>query len=131
MDLINPPELGTPRGWTNGVVAPAGGRVLFIAGQTGAAAGAAPAGPDFTMQFGRALEKVLRVLDAAGGGPQHVARMTVYVSDLDAYRAARPALGSVWRARMGERYPAMTLVEVSRLLDDGALVEIEATAVLP
>jgi enamine deaminase RidA (YjgF/YER057c/UK114 family) len=131
MDLINPPELGTPRGWTNGVVAPAGGRVLFIAGQTGATSEAPLAGVDFTMQFGRALDKVLRVLEAAGGGPQHVARLTVYVSDLDAYRAARAALGSVWRARMGEQYPAMTLVEVSRLLDEGALVEIEATAVLP
>ncbi len=131
MDLINPPELGEPRGWTNGVVAPAGGRVLFVAGQTGIDGGGASAASDFAAQFDRALEKALTIVQAAGGGPEHVARMTVYVADLDAYRQTRAVLRGVWQRRMGKRYPAMTLVEVSRLLDAGALVELEATAVLP
>ncbi len=131
MEMINPPELGAPRGWTNGVVAPAGGRVLFVAGQTGIDGGGASVASDFATQFDRALEKTLAVVRAAGGGPEHVARMTVYVVDLDAYREARAALRGVWQGRMGKLYPAMALIEVSRLLDAGALVEIEATAVLP
>ncbi len=130
MEDINPGELGEPRGWTNGIVVPAAGRLLFIAGQTGVDATGPAAAADFTAQFDRALAKTVTVLQAAGGATEHVARMTVYVADLDAYRAARSGLRAVWRARMGERYPAMTLVEVSRLLD-GALVEIETTAVLP
>ncbi len=131
MDLINPPELGAPRGWTNGVVAPAAGRLLFIAGQTGVDCAPSGTTADFTAQFDAALAKMLTVLHAAGGSADHIARMTVYVADLDAYRAARSQLRSVGQTRIGQRYPAMTLVEVSRLFDEGALVEIETTAVLP
>jgi enamine deaminase RidA (YjgF/YER057c/UK114 family) len=131
MDPINPPELGEPRGWTNGLAAPAGSRLLFVAGQTAAGTGGGAAAGEFTTQFDAALAKTLKVVEAAGGCAEHVARMTVYVTDLDAYRDARAAIGEKWRARMGRHYPAMTLVEVSRLLDPGALVEIEATAVLP
>ncbi len=131
MKTINPPELGEPRGWTNGIVAPAGSRLLFVAGQTATDAGGRGSGGDFTTQFDAALAKTLKVVEAAGGCPEHVARMTIYVTDLDAYRNARAAIGEKWRARMGRHYPAMTLVEVSRLLDEGALVEMEATAVLP
>jgi enamine deaminase RidA (YjgF/YER057c/UK114 family) len=131
MDLINPPELGEPRGWTNGIVAPAGGRVLFVAGQTAADASGRVTVADFTAQFDAALAKTMTIVRAAGGRPDHIARMTIYVSDLEAYRSARGALRDVWQARMGKRYPAMTLVEVSRLLDENALVEIETTAVLP
>jgi enamine deaminase RidA (YjgF/YER057c/UK114 family) len=131
MDLVNPPDFGQPRGWTHGVLAPGGGRLLFVAGQTAADASGRVAGSDFSSQFDAALAKTLKVVEAAGGRAEHVARMTVYVSDLDAYRDARPAIGGMWRARMGRHYPAMTLVEVSRLLDAGAMVEIEATAVLP
>ena len=68
---------------------------------------------------------------AAGGRPDHVARLTVYVTDMEAYREARTRLGDVWRAAMGRHYPAMALVEVTALVDVGAVVEIEATAVLP
>lgn len=131
MDLINPPELGKPSGWTNGVLAPAGFRLLFVAGQTAADPAGRVTGADFAAQFDAALGKVLKVVEAAGGASTDVARMTVYVCDLDAYRRARPQLGAAWRARMGSHYPAMTLVEVSRLLDEGAMVEIEVTAVLP
>ncbi len=130
MDLINPPDLGDPRGWTHGVLAPANGRILFVAGQTAADGSGRIVGADFPAQFDAALARTLAVVVAAGGRPEDVVRMTVFVADLDAYRAARPRLGELWRARLGRHYPAMTLVEVSRLLD-GALVEIEVTAVLP
>jgi enamine deaminase RidA (YjgF/YER057c/UK114 family) len=81
-------------------------------------------------QFARALDKVLAVVGAAGGGPADVARVTIYTTDLGAYRAGREALGNAWRARMGKHYPAVAMVEVSGLADRGALVEIEATAVV-
>ena len=74
---------------------------------------------------------MLAVVRAAGGEPEHIGRMTVFVTDLPAYRGARAELGAVWRARMGRHYPAMALVEVRGLVEPGALVEIEATAVLP
>lgn len=129
--IINPPELGMPRGWSNGVIAPARGRLLFVAGQTATDADGNLTATGCAAQFARALEKALTVVEAAGGRPEHVARMTVYVADLDAYRRDRKAIGEAWRERMGRHYPAMALVEVSRLLDEGALVEIETTAVLP
>ncbi len=131
METINPPELGRPRGWTNGIVAPADGRLLFVAGQTATGADGRVAEGDFAAQFDAALAKALKVVEAAGGRPEHVTRMTVYVTDIEAYRASRAAIGTLWRGRMARHYPAMTLVEVSRLLDEGALVEIEATAALP
>ena len=128
-ELINPKELGTPRGWTNGVVAPAGGRLLFVAGQSGWREADGPA-PGFVEQFAAALDRTLAVLREAGGRPTDVARMTVYVTDVEAYRAARPLLGDVWRPRFGSYYPAMALVQVTGLAERGAVVEIETTAVL-
>ena len=129
-EIINPGELGEPRGWNNGLLAPAGGRLLFIAGQAGWEE-SAPGPPDgFADQFARALDKVLAVLLASGGHPADLARVTIYVTDLPAYRAARKSLGDAWRARLGKHYPASSLVAVAGLLDRGALVEIEATAVL-
>ena len=82
-------------------------------------------------QFETALTRVLAVVEAAGGRAEHVGRMTVYVTDVEAYRHARPALGDVWRRLFGGHYPAMTLVEVSRLVDVHAVVEIDAIAMLP
>jgi enamine deaminase RidA (YjgF/YER057c/UK114 family) len=128
-ELINPAGLGAPRGWTNGVLAPKGGRLLFVAGQAGWRDDDGPA-PGFVEQFGLALDRTLEVLRQAGGAPTDVTRMTVYVTDLDAYRAARKALGGVWRIRFGAYYPAMALVAVSGLVERGALVEIETTAVI-
>jgi NAD(P)-dependent dehydrogenase (short-subunit alcohol dehydrogenase family)/enamine deaminase RidA (YjgF/YER057c/UK114 family) len=137
LEIVNPESLGAPKGWNHGLVAPREGRILFVAGQAGwdaesSARGASAGGPapGFVEQFGHALDKVLTVVRAAGGVPESLARMTVYVTDLNAYLAGRARLGEVWRARLGKHYPAMALVEVSRLVDQGALVEIEATAVL-
>lgn len=127
LGVVNPPELGEPRGFAHGIVAPAG-RQLFVAGQIGTDQAATD---DFTQQFDRALARVLTVVRAAGGQPEHIARMTVYVTSMDRYRDSRAALRDVWRRQLGSHYPAMALVEVAALFDANATVEIEATAVLP
>jgi enamine deaminase RidA (YjgF/YER057c/UK114 family) len=128
--VINPEELGAPRGWNNGMLAPAGGRTLFIAGQTARDASGRVTAPDFVPQFDQALGNVLAVLRAAGGEPGHIGRLTIYVTDIARYRASLKPLGEAYRRRMGTHYPAMALVEVTSLVDEHALLEIEATAVL-
>src|SRR5438034_25132 len=123
--IVNPDALGRPSGWNHGMLAPAGGQVLFVAGQT------APDRAGLVEQWAGALERVLEVVRAAGGGPEHVGRMTVYVTDRQSYLASLKPLGEVHRHLMGRHYPAMALVEVRALVDANAAVEIEATAVLP
>jgi enamine deaminase RidA (YjgF/YER057c/UK114 family) len=130
-DQINPPELGKPRGWTNGMLAPAGSRVLFIAGQDAAEPEGHVTTDDFVEQFRIALGKTLAVVREAGAGPEAIGRMTLYVTDVATYRAERPAVGGVYRELMGKHFPAMALVEVKGLVDLRALVEIEATAAVP
>jgi enamine deaminase RidA (YjgF/YER057c/UK114 family) len=128
--IINPAALGAPKGWNNGMLAPADGRILFVAGQTARdATGKVPA-VGFVEQFGRALDNVLAVVREAGGGPEHVGRLTIYVTDLNAYRTSLTPLGDVYRRLMGRHYPAMALVQVTGLVDPNAVVEIEATAVV-
>jgi enamine deaminase RidA (YjgF/YER057c/UK114 family) len=128
--VVNPEELGAPRGWNNGMLARGVGRTLFIAGQTARdPSGRAPEG-DFVAQFDRALGNVLAVLGAAGGEARDIGRFTIYVTDMAQYRSSLKPLGQVYRRRMGTHYPAMALVEVRSLVDPKALVEIEATAVL-
>lgn len=128
--IINPTSLGAPRGWNNGMLAPAGGRVLFVAGQTARDATGKVPPLGFVEQFGRALENVLAVVREAGGGPEHLGRLTIYVTDLNAYRISLKPLGEMYRGLMGPHYPAMALVQVAGLVDERALVEIEATAVV-
>jgi NAD(P)-dependent dehydrogenase (short-subunit alcohol dehydrogenase family)/enamine deaminase RidA (YjgF/YER057c/UK114 family) len=128
--IINPEELGAPRGWNHGMLAQPGGRTLFIAGQTARdGSGRVPAA-DLVSQFDRALDNVLAVLRQAGGEPGHIGRFTIYVTDMAQYRASLKPLGEVYRRRMGTHFPAMALVEVKSLVDQQAVVEIEATAVL-
>lgn len=122
---------GRPSGWTDGLVAPQGGRIMFVAGQTARDASGKVPPSDLAAQFRQALANVIEVVAAAGGGAADIGRMTVYVTDLPAYRAARPALAGAWKELMGNHYPAMALVEVKGLVDENAVVEIEATAVLP
>jgi enamine deaminase RidA (YjgF/YER057c/UK114 family) len=131
MEIINPEHLGRARGYSNGVIAPAGGRLLFVAGQIAWDGRQRIVGEDFVEQFDRALANVLTVVIEAGGRPEQIARLTVYVTDKREYRARTREIGERWRALMGRHYPAMSLVEVKGLLEDGAKVEIEATAVLP
>jgi enamine deaminase RidA (YjgF/YER057c/UK114 family) len=129
--MINPPELGAPRGYTNGVIVPANCRLLFVAGQVGWNEQQEIVSADFVEQLEQALRNVLRVVAAAGGGPDNVVRLVFYVRDLDAYLATREEVGAAYRRTMGRHFPAMSLVEVSGLVEEGSLVEIEATAALP
>lgn len=131
LEPINPESLGAPRGYSNGMLAPAGGRLLFVAGQIGWDGRQRLVGESFIEQFGQALENVAAVLRAAGGAPEHLARLTLYVVDRREYLADLKAVGEAYRRVLGRHYPAMALVEVQALLEPGAKVEIEATAVLP
>ncbi len=128
--IINPEELGAPRGWSNGMLATSGGSTLFIAGQTARDGSGKVPPADFVAQFDRALANALAVLKQAGGQPGDIGRFTIYVTDMGKYRASLQPLGEVYRRRMGKHFPAMALVEVRSLVDPGAMVEIEATAVL-
>ena len=128
--IVNPEELGAPRGWNNGMLARAGGRTLFVAGQTARDGSGTVRPGEFAAQFDAALGNVLAVVRDAGGAPEDIGRFTIYVTDMARYRASLKALGEVYRRRMGSHYPAMALVEVRALVDPNAMVEIEATAVL-
>jgi len=128
--LVNPSNFPKPRGYTNGIVCPAG-RMLYIAGQVAFDQQARIVSPDFATQFLAALDNVIGVVRAAGGGTEHLVKLLVFVTDLEKYRAAQHTIGVGWRERMGAYWPAMSLVRVAGLLEPGALVEIEGTAVLP
>jgi enamine deaminase RidA (YjgF/YER057c/UK114 family) len=130
-ELINPPALGPPRGYSNGVLAEAGGRLLFIAGQVAWDESQRIVSDELDAQFARALENVLAVLKAAGGAPEHLVRLMIYVTDRDQYLRAMKPIGQAYRRVLGRHYPAMVLVEVKALLEPAAKVEIEGTAVLP
>jgi len=130
-EAINPESLGAPKGYSNGMLTPAGGRILFVAGQVAWNERQEVVSANFAEQFGQALQNVVTVVTAAGGRPEHVARMTIFVTSKDEYVAAAKDVGTRYRALMGRHFPAMTLVEIKALLEEGAKVEIEATAVLP
>ena len=128
--LVNPTTFPKPRGYTNGVVC-GPGRVLYVAGQVAFDKDAHIVSPDFATQFLAALDNVIAVVRAAGGGTEHIVKLLAFVTDLDKYRDAQRAIGEGWRARMGSYWPSMSLEKVAGLLEPGALVEIEGTAVLP
>jgi enamine deaminase RidA (YjgF/YER057c/UK114 family) len=128
---INPEELGAPRGYSHGMLAPSGARMLFVAGQVGWDESQELVGDGFAEQFARALVNVVTVVRHAGGGPGHLARLTIYVTDHRDYLASLEEIGAAYRQIMGRHYPAMALVEVKALLEPGAKVEIEGTAALP
>ena len=125
-----PPGWAPPIGYANGIAADAG-RIVFVAGQVGWDAQQKFQRTDFVSQFDQALANVLDVLAQAGGRPEHVCRITAYCCDKPAYVAARPQLGDVWRQRMGRHFPAMSMIFVADLLDHPAVIELEATAVIP
>ena len=127
---IAPAGLPAPRGYSHGMLAPAGGRLLFVAGQIGGDAAGRVVSGDFTAQFEQALRNVVAVVRAAGGEPQQLARLTIYVTDRGEYSAALESVGEAYRRVVGRHYPAMALVEVRALVEPAAKVEIEATAVL-
>ncbi|HEY1558262.1 MAG TPA: RidA family protein [Kofleriaceae bacterium] len=116
-----------PRGYADGRIGR--GRVLHVAGQVGWKAGVFEA-KDLVGQFAQALDNVLAVLAAAHAHVDDIAEMTIYVTDIAAYRAARKELGPPWRARFGVHFPAMALVAVTALVEPAAVVEIQAVAYL-
>lgn len=120
-----------PRGYANGMLAPAGGRLLTIAGQIAWDAEQRVVSDDFGDQFRQALANVVAVVRAAGGKPEHVMELTIYVVDRHAYLAAIERVGAAYRELMGRCYPSMALVEVRALLEDRAQVEIQGLAMLP
>lgn len=124
--LINPGS-----GYSNGLLADAGGKLLFIAGQIAWDQNQQIVSDDFVEQFDRALENVIAVVKAAGGNADNIVRLVIYVTGKIEYRERTRQVGERYRKHMGKHFPAMVLVEVKGLLDDRAKVEIEGMAVLP
>ena len=127
---VNPPGLAAPSGFSHAVLAE-GSRVVFLAGQTGMDAAGAIVGGGLVAQFEQALSNLLAALAAAGGRPADLASLTVYIVDMDDYRARARELGAVWRRLVGQDYPATAGIGITRLWDAEALVELQGAAVLP
>jgi enamine deaminase RidA (YjgF/YER057c/UK114 family) len=130
MRILQPPAWAKPRGYSNAIAA-RGGTTVYVAGQVGWAGTGVWEARDFAGQFRQALKNILEVLAQAGGRPEHVARLTWYVVDRDEYLASLKAVGAAYRELMGGHYPAMSVVQVSGLVEALARLEIEATAVIP
>ena len=128
MKILQPPNWPRPKGYSNGISAK--GRMIFTAGVVGWDENGSF--PDYSLhgQFAQALMNMLEILAEDGAGPQHIVRMTVYVTDRHEYLSSRDEIGAAWREIMGPNYPAMALVEVKGLVESAAKVEIEATAVV-
>ena len=129
LEFVNPPELGRPSGFSHAAVG--AGKVVFLAGQTALDATGRVVGDGVVEQFERALANLLVALRAAGGTPSDLASLTIYIVDMDDYRANSRAIGAVWKRLMGDGYPAMAGIGVARLWDREALVEVQGYAVLP
>ncbi|MDQ2908646.1 MAG: RidA family protein [Candidatus Eremiobacteraeota bacterium] len=129
MTLLQPPGWPRAPGYAHGVSAT--GRFVFISGQIGWDAEGRFTAPDVAGQTRQALVNVIAILGEAGGSPEHVTRLTWFITDKRAYLGAREAIGAAYREIMGRHYPAMSVVVVAGLLEDEAAVEIEATAVIP
>ncbi len=128
-ERVQPEGWARPRGYSNGVLAE--GRVLALGGQIGWNAQQEFETDSFLGQFEQTLANIRAILDAAGAGPEHLIQMTIYVTDLDAYRGSLAELGPIWKRHLGRNYPAMALVGVVGLVEPRALLEIESLAVLP
>ena len=132
LQLIQPDGWPKPKGYANGVLVTDPSRFVFVAGQIAWDENQELVGPgDFATQFERALANVIVVLGEAGGLPMHIVRLTMYTTDKAAYLACQEQIGATYRELMGDHYPAMAMVQVSGLMEDDALIEIEATAALP
>ncbi|MGZ3410633.1 MAG: RidA family protein [Xanthobacteraceae bacterium] len=127
--ILQPPGWNPPKGYANGVAAE--GRQIFVAGQIGWTAKCELIGDGFVAQVEQALKNIVQILGEAGAKPQHLVRLNWYVTDKREYAENQKQLGDIYRAVIGKHYPAMTLLVVAGLLEPGAKVEIEATAVIP
>jgi enamine deaminase RidA (YjgF/YER057c/UK114 family) len=126
--FVEVPGWPRPRGYAHGIVT--GKRTLYVAGQVGWNADHRFESDELLSQLAQALDNVLAVVRAAGGTPESVVKMTIYVTDLPAYRASQRALGPLWRERFGKHFPVMALVGVTCLVEERALVEIETVCAL-
>ena len=127
--LLQPPGWAPPKGYANGVAAR--GTMVFVGGQVGWNAQQQFVSDDFIEQAGQALRNIAEILREGGAGPEHMVRMTWYVTDRDEYNRRLGELGPVYRDAMGRNFPAMTCVQVAALVEHRAKVEIEVTAVIP
>ena len=129
LQRFDPPELARASGFAHAVVGT--GRTVFLAGQTALDVSGRIVGDGVVGQFEQALGNLLTALRAAGGGPEHLAALTIYIVDMDDYRAHAREIGAVWQRLVGREYPASAGVGVTRLWDADALVELQGAAVLP
>jgi len=129
MEILQPAQWSRPKGYANGVAA--NGRMVFVSGMVGWDADGVFRSDDFADQARQALVNVIAVLTEAKALPEHIVRMTWYVTDKREYVAAYPRIGAAYRELVGRHFPAMTAVEVRALIEDAAKVEIEVTAVIP
>ena len=132
IERVNPAELAPPSGFSHAVRVPTGGRAVYLAGQTALDGRGAVVGVgDVVAQFEHALSNLVTALRAAGGAPEHLVQVTIYIVDVPAYRARAGEIGAVWRRLCGRDYPAAAGIGVAGLWDDEALVEIAGVAVVP
>jgi len=129
MKVLQPPTWPRPKGYSNGISA--SGRLIVTGGTIGWDETEAFVSDTLPGQFGQALKNILAILAEDGAGPEHIVRMTCYVTDIAAYRGSLKEIGEAWKAIIGRHYPAMALVAVTALVEPQALIEIEATAVVP
>jgi enamine deaminase RidA (YjgF/YER057c/UK114 family) len=129
MKPLLPPGWPRPKGYSNGILAE--GRMILTAGIVGWDENERFVADDLAGQFEQVLKNILAILHEGGAGPEHVARMTWYVTDRDDYVRSLPQIGRIYREHMGRNFPAMAVVEVSRLVEPQAKVEIETIAVIP
>ena len=129
MKTLLPPGWPRPRGYANGISAR--GRTIVTAGVVGWTAEETFEAPDLAGQFRQALANILLVLAEDEAGPEHIVRMTCYVTDIDEYRSSLAAIGAAWRDTIGRHFPAMAVVAVTSLVEPAARIEIEATAIVP
>lgn len=129
MDIINPPGWKRPKGYSNGIVT--SGRQVYVAGQVGWNTNEEFEAHDFAGQAAQALRNIADILAAAGAKPEHVVRMTWFITDKDAYFAAAQQTGIAYREIFGRHYPVMSVIVIKELIETGAMLEIEATAVIP
>ena len=129
MTILQPPGWPRPKGYANGIAA--SGRLIVTAGVIGWDEREMLVSHRLHEQFGQALRNIAAILKAGGAEPGHIVRLTIYVTDIQEYLTSRDELAGIWKAAMGDHYPAVALVEVVRLVERSAKVEIEATAVVP
>jgi len=129
MKVLQPEGWPRPSGYSNGILAE--GRMVFVAGQVGWNTRNEITSERLADQVRQVLENIVSILSTGDAEPEHIVRMTWFVTDLDEYRSSSREIGKIYRSVIGDHYPAMTLVRVAGLLEDGAMVEVEATAVIP